>query len=46
MKARRYDQARDLIKRAKLKKPTFIGKTMMFIPLAHHQMEMKRQIYA
>jgi len=46
LKARREDQTRNLRRREKLKEPTLLGKTMMFLPLAHHQMEMKRQIYA
>jgi len=46
MKPRREDQARNLRRRAKLKEPTLLGKTMMLLPLAHHQMEMKRQICA
>jgi len=46
MKASREVKARDLRKRAKLKEPTLFGKTMVFLPLTHHQMEMKRQICA
>jgi len=44
IKANREDQARNLRRREKLKGPTLLGKTMMYLPLAHHQMEMKRQI--
>jgi len=46
MKARRDEQARNLKSRAKLKEPTLLGKSMMYLPLSRHQMEMKRQIYA
>jgi len=46
MKARREEKARNLRRRAKLKEPTLLGKIMMFLPLANHQMEMKRQICA
>jgi len=46
LKVRREDQTRNLISREKLKEPTLRGKTMMFLPLAHHQMEMKRKIHA
>ena len=44
MKVRREEQTRNLRRRAKLKELTFLGKIMMYIPLAHRQMEMKRQI--
>jgi len=44
MKARRDEQARNLRRRAKLKEPTLLGKIMMYLPLAHQQMEMKRPI--
>jgi len=46
LKARREDQPRNLRRSSKVKEPTLLGKTMMFLPLAHHQMEMKRQICA
>jgi len=46
LKARRKDQARNLKRRVKLKEPTLLGKTLMFLPLAHHQMKMKRQTCA
>jgi len=37
---------RNLRRRANVKEPTLLDKTMTFLPLAHHQMEMKRQICA
>jgi len=43
-KAKRKGQARNLRRRANLKEPTLLGKTMMFLPQAYHQVEMKRQI--
>jgi len=46
MKARREEQARNLRRRAKVKEPTLLGKIMMYLLLAHHQMEMMRQICA
>jgi len=46
MKARRDEQTRNLRRREKLKKPTLFGKIMMFLPLAHQQMEMKRKMCA
>ena len=46
MKARREEQARNLRRRTKLKEPTLLGKILMILPLAHHQMEMKRKICA
>jgi len=44
LKAMREDQTRNLRRREKLKEPTLLDKTMMFLPLAQHQMEMKRKI--
>jgi len=46
MKVKKEEQARKVKIRAKPRDPTLLGKTMMFLPLAHHQMEMKRQICA
>jgi len=46
MKAKREEQARNLKRKVKLKEPILLGKIMMIIPLAHHQIEMKRQICA
>ena len=46
MKVRREEQTRNLRIREKLKESTLLGKIMIFLPLAHHQMEIKRQICA
>jgi len=44
MKVRREDKTRNLRRREKLKEPTLLEKKMMFLPLIHHELEMKRQI--
>jgi len=45
MRIKKEEQARNVKRKAKLRKPTLFGKIMKFLPLAHLQ-EMKKQIFA